>query len=251
MGMKPVTRTIETGHILYEGTLLDHVDEALFAPVRTSNADAGRGTTLFFAHAGLQLVLRHFRRGGLPARILADRYFWTGLTGSRPWREWHLLATLHALGLPVPQPVAARVVRRGIFYRGDLVTERLPARPLSTHLARRSLPAATWRAIGACIRRFHDVGAFHADLNAHNILLADDGRVFVIDFDRGELRAPGPWHEANLRRLRRSFEKLRSHNADFAFDDAAWQELLAGYTADRSPDGAQRNPGNGFRPSPE
>ncbi|MGE0081696.1 MAG: 3-deoxy-D-manno-octulosonic acid kinase [Thiohalomonadaceae bacterium] len=228
--MKPVTRSTEKSHILYEGALLDHADDALFAPgAHAGTAVAGRGTTLFFEHGGLQLVLRHYRRGGLPARFLADRYVWTGLTRTRPWREWHLLAALHARGLPVPRPVAARAVRHGIFYRGDLITERLPAEPLSAWLRKGTLPADRWRAIGACIRRFHEAGAFHADLNAHNILLADAGAVFVIDFDRGELRAPGKWREANLRRLERSLRKLRDQDPDFCFTSEDWQSLLVGY----------------------
>jgi len=230
MGMKPETRSTEKSHILYEGALLDHVDDALFAPGHLAGiAAAGRGTTWFFARGERQLVLRHYRRGGLPARIFADRYVWTGLSRSRPWREWHLLATLHARGLPVPRPVAARVVRHGIFYRGDLITERLPAEPLSAWLHKGTLPAGRWHAIGVCIRRFHAAGAFHADLNAHNILLADDGAVFVIDFDRGELRTPGGWRDANLRRLERSLCKLRGKYPDFGFTSEDWQSLLVGY----------------------
>lgn len=228
--MRPVTRLRQRSHILYEGALLDHAGDALFVPgPQGETAVAGRGTTRFFAHGGLQLVLRHYRRGGLPAWFLADRYLWLGLRRTRPWREWHLLASLHDRGLPVPRPVAARVVRHGIFYRGDLITERLPAEPLSAWLRTAPLPAERWRGIGACIRRFHDAGVFHADLNAHNVLLAAEGPVFVIDFDRGELRTPGAWCGANLRRLERSLRKLRDMHPDFHFSPDDWSSLLDGY----------------------
>jgi 3-deoxy-D-manno-octulosonic acid kinase len=235
--MKPVTRSFKKSHILYEGALLDHADDGLFAPARTETAAAGRGTTLFFEQAGMGLVLRHYRRGGLPGRFIADRYLWTGLARSRPWREWHLLATLYDRGLPVPRPVAARVVQYGLFYRGDLITERLPAVPLSSRLHDGPLPTETWRAIGACIRHFHEAGAFHADLNAHNVLIGANGAVFVIDFDRGEMRAPGRWCDENLRRLQRSLVKLRGTNPAFAFEPNAWQALLAGYA--KAPDVAR------------
>lgn len=48
------------------------------------------------------------------------------------------------------------------------------------------------------------VGVHHADLNAHNILLADDGAVYVLDFDRGRIRARGAWENNVLARLHRS-----------------------------------------------
>jgi 3-deoxy-D-manno-octulosonic acid kinase len=34
-----------------------------------------------------------------------------------------------------------------------------------------------WRATGACIRRFHEEGVVHADLNARNILIRDSGQL--------------------------------------------------------------------------
>ena len=37
-----------------------------------------------------------------------------------------MLLRLHAAGLPVPRPVAARYEQSGIAYRADLITEELP-----------------------------------------------------------------------------------------------------------------------------
>jgi 3-deoxy-D-manno-octulosonic acid kinase len=173
------------------------------------------------------MVLRHYRRGGLMARLVEDRYLWSGREQSRPWREFMLLARLVDQGLPVPRPVAARIIHRGPFYQGDLITTRLPARALSTLARERSnLP---WGAIGACIRAFHEAGVFHADLNAHNILLDAENRPFVIDFDRGEIRAPGAWQARNLARLRRSLDKLKAADPVFAFTPTDWEQLLVGY----------------------
>jgi tRNA A-37 threonylcarbamoyl transferase component Bud32 len=67
---------------------------------------------------------------------------------------------------------------------------------------------ALWRAIGSCIRQFHDARVCHADLNAHNILIDHAQRVFLIDFDRGKRRKAGSWRAANLARLKRSLEKI-------------------------------------------
>ena len=142
----------------------------------------GRGTTLFIQHNGIDMALRHYHRGGLPARLLFDEYIWTGLDNTRPWREWYLLAKLYQQGLPVPEPVAARVVRAGLFYTADILTTRIPqAQPVAQILKNQSLTESNWQAIGRCIRAFHEQGVYHADLNANNILLDNSQKVFVLD----------------------------------------------------------------------
>ena len=196
----------------------------------------GRGTTVFVRDGGRELALRHYQRGGLFGRLLGDRYLWTGLENTRPWREWYLLADLHSQGLPVPRPVAARCARSGLFYRADLLTERLPGQPLAQWLADGPLAAEQVEAVGRCIRRFHRAGVFHADLNARNILLDAAGRVSLIDFDKGELRPPGAWQQQNLARLHRSLEKFQrqsqQQNTSFHFNETVWQAMLVGYEGD-------------------
>ena len=189
----------------------------------------GRGTTVFVQDGQGELALRHYRRGGLVGRLFDDGYLWTGLVNTRPWREWRLLAELYQQGLPVPRPVAAHCVRHGLFYRADLLTERLPGRPLADWLVDGPLNLSLARAVGKCIRRFHQAGVFHADLNARNILLDETGRVSLIDFDKSEQRAAGSWQQQNLARLRRSLDKFCRQQAAFHFDERLWQAILTGY----------------------
>ncbi|HEV7632052.1 MAG TPA: 3-deoxy-D-manno-octulosonic acid kinase [Steroidobacteraceae bacterium] len=191
----------------------------------------GRGTTLIVKEGARRLVLRHYRRGGLAARISPDRYLWRGESVTRPFHELALIARLHAAGLPVPVPVAARYQREGATYCGDIITEYLSdTQSLAQRLAAGPPGFDTWAAIGRCLRRFHDAGVCHADLNAHNILLRDATTVFLIDFDRGSQRLrDGLWRDANLVRLRRSLEKLNDQHGDQRFDDLQWHCLLSAY----------------------
>ena len=235
--MRAVTTASDGGVILYDADLLGKIDASFFDPAawrahgRLAGEARGRGTTWFVRHEAGELALRHYRRGGLLGPWLGDRYLWLGRARSRAFREWHLLAVLHARGLPVPQPVAARVQRRGAIYTADLVTRRLPAaESLAERLAREALPRPAWDAIGACLARFHAAGAWHADLNAHNVLL-DGTRVFLLDFDRGRLRQPGSWRLDNLARLKRSLDKLARTRPPLHFTAPDWAALLAGYEA--------------------
>jgi 3-deoxy-D-manno-octulosonic acid kinase len=189
----------------------------------------GRGTVAFVRDGVRHWVLRHYHRGGMVAAVFRDHYLWTGADRTRAFREWRLLRELHATGLPVPAPVAARYQRNGLFYRADLITEELPTRlTLAKALAQGPLEAAAWRAVGATVGRLHGHGVHHADLNAHNLLLAADGRVYVVDFDRGRIRARGTWERAVLERLQRSLRKVTASLPPGRFDDAAWRALLAG-----------------------
>lgn len=192
----------------------------------------GRGQAYLLAWGDQQLVLRHFRRGGLLGRLRDDAYFWTGLWRTRAFAEWLLLQRLHEADLPVPRPAAARVLRRGpLLYRADIMTVALPRTlSLADRLAAAPLEPGHWQALGATLRRFHRAGACHADLNAMNLLLDTGHRWYVIDWDKGRLRTPRPgWQRANLRRLRRSLQRLGERRAQFHFQERGWARLLEGY----------------------
>ncbi len=177
-------------------------------------------------------ALRHYRRGGMTGALWQDRYVFIGAEATRCFRELRLLATLHSHGLPVPAPLAARFVRSGLSYRADILTAWLPgANPLSAHI--QTAAEADFAAIGRMLQRFHaaDINGaalWHADLNAHNILLTDVGPA-LIDFDRCMLRKPKRvWQQANLARLLRSLTKLGfAARADFS--NKLWPALLAAY----------------------
>ncbi len=220
------------GAIVFDARLLEHVDDAWFDRHAVADRHAGgRGGVVVFDAAFGPCVLRHYRRGGMVARVNRDRYLYTGARRTRSFREFDLLAGLLASGLHVPAPVAARFRREGPWYRADLVTRRIPgASTLAERFAAGQLDAACASRVGRTIAAFHAHGAWHADLNAHNVMTDVSGAVWLIDFDRGRLRKPAmAWQQANLDRLHRSFVKLGARSAEAAFDAAVWHPLLAAY----------------------
>ncbi len=221
--------------MLYDTLRTSNFSPAFFDPEYWRGHDAiegsalGRGTTWFIRSGDSRFVLRHYRRGGLMAKVSKDAYLWRGESETRSFAEWYLTYHLYRAGLPVPAPIAARYRRQGLFYRADLITQRIDdSESLAAKLGRGPISLTQWIAIGRCIRRFHDAGVHHADLNAHNILLTPQ-QVYIIDFDRGELRRRGWWADNNLVRLYRSLEKVTLLNAPDSFTDQDWHSLLAGY----------------------
>ena len=224
-------------YFIYNCDLVTSVASSTFDPGTYIHHDAfasealGRGSTYYISLNNQACVLRHYCRGGLVAKLIADRYLWTNLAATRAWREWHLLQQLVDMDLPGPLPVAAQVHRCGLFYKADLITQRIiHAKSLSTYLSTMTLPATLWQSIGTTIKQFHSAGVYHADLNAHNILLNADDKVYLIDFDKGHLRRPHPrWQQQNLERLLRSLNKLSQLGKPFYFDQQCWQILLEAY----------------------
>lgn len=174
----------------------------------------GRGASLFLDAGTEEWVLRTYRRGGLIARLSEQHYVWTGLERSRAFRECRLTAELFDQGLPVPRPVAAGVTRHGLTYRAALITVRIPgARALAELLVSGEADDDLLNRVGTTIRRFHDAGLDHVDLNARNLLVDPKGKVWLIDLDRCRLRPKGAWQAGNLARLERSLVRFGAPGA--------------------------------------
>jgi 3-deoxy-D-manno-octulosonic acid kinase len=237
LGPEVKMQDFEGGTILYDSSRASNaspgwLDASWWAERGTVHeAHEGRGSAYLIEADGRSLVLRHYRRGGYVARISTDRYLWRGAERTRSFHEWHLLYHLHRAGLPVPLPIAAGYRRRRFTYTADLLVGRIPAvRSLAAALRAAPVSLGTWVAIGRCLRNFHARGVCHADLNAHNILLGENEReVWLIDFDRGAVRSPGWWSDANLVRLQRSLRKISAPLSGERFSEADWQALIHSY----------------------
>lgn len=225
------------GAILFDATVSPQVDTSWFDPdywrarSALSAQAGGRGGVAMIDTPAGECVLRHYRRGGMVARLMGDRYLWTGADKTRCFAEFRLLQAIARWELPAPQVVAARYQRAGLYYRGDLITRRIA----NTHTLAECVAAARFdeelaQEVGALVARFHRKGVWHADINAHNILVAESA-LYLIDFDRGQIRSPAEgWRMANLQRLRRSLFKLgAAEEGEATFDKKIWTPLMYGY----------------------
>lgn len=181
----------------------------------------GRGTTWFVDLEHLEGALRHYRRGGMLGKLVQDSYFFSGWESTRSFQEFQLLNIMKDAGLHVPRPIAARAVKRGPFYTADLLSEKIPkSRDLVSILQEAPLPAEIYQKIGREIRKMHDLQVNHTDLNIHNILIDDDDKIWLIDFDKCHQQLGEEWKTSNLTRLKRSFEKeLHRRNIHWSHED--------------------------------
>ena len=229
--------------VIYDDEMVGADCEKLFRPVwlaaNSRCAQVERGKAVMFEYRGHQLVFKQYHRGGLAGRVVEKSYLFSRLPNTRVWREFNMLREMRALGLPVPRPVAARCVSLPpLAYRGALITERVAdSRTLAEALCEESLDEGLWQSLGEVIARFHQHNVYHADLNVHNILLAEstsgDPSWYLIDFDKGSIRDALSRQDAdgNVTRLRRSLDKELGRLPGFRFSEQGWQALEAAYRA--------------------
>jgi 3-deoxy-D-manno-octulosonic acid kinase len=162
-------------------------------------------------------------------KLVADSYWFTGWEKTRSYQEFMLLNHLRDAGVNVPRPIAARVQKSGLVYKADLLSEKVPnARDLVTILQEKPINDELYRKIGCEIRKMHDVQVNHTDLNIHNILIDDQEKVWIIDFDKCYQQSGNSWKQGNLQRLKRSFEKEVTKRA-IKWSELDWQPLVQGY----------------------
>ena len=119
--------------------------------------------------------------------------------------------------------------KTGLYYQADIILKKISsARDLHHILLANSLTTDVWKKIGQTIAKFHHYQIYLHDLNIHNIMLDIENEVWLIDFDKCQIRQGSNWKNSNIARLKRSFEKeKRLHNIYWQLAD--WQILISAY----------------------
>ena len=187
-------------------------DWAATQPGRT--AFVGRGEAYGVTLGSTPAVVRHARHGGFLAPLLGDRF------AGRPrfYREVALSRRLAGDGVRTPDVLAGVRYRAVPGYRADVATEQVAGVDLVEVFFGEQPPAGSPRvaaleALGRLVRRLHDLGYVHPDLQLRNLLLADPGgpepQAWLLDIDtcrpmRGD---PEAERARNLARFYRSWAK--------------------------------------------
>ena len=209
------------------------VREALF----TRAAPGGRGTVpRIRVSADLRMALRRYQHGGALARLTGSWF----LGSSRALQELAVTARAERFGAPVPHVLCLTLwPALGPFWCALIGTaEETRSRDLlqallgvETRAERHHLLGE----VGRAIRKLHDAGVEHRDLQLRNILVRDSSerRVVLIDLDRARFHPRGTMpvsrRAANLGRLVRSTAKAGLLGT--LIDRRALAASVAGYCA--------------------
>lgn len=244
------------GSILDEGSVYD------WARTQTERREySGRGPAygVLLPDCNVHVVVRRARHGGLLAPLLGELF----MAPTRAPRELAMSMFLRRLGVATPAVVGyATYSVAPMLQRVDVLTAEVPNAPdLGAFLARTSEAAErheAWRAIALLLQRLAQIGIWHPDLNAKNVLImapaapsdaAGTGRTgptaVVLDIDRVRLVVPGDPQlaEANLGRLVRSVRKrARDSTNGPPVQDAELAEFAALVRADAAANAPDAEP---------
>ncbi len=206
--------------------------DALFA--RAPRRGRGAAPSVALPDGG-SVVLRRYRHGGLVGACAGTLF----LGPRRALAELRVNARAEAAGAPVPHvlclaawpvlgPLWSALIGTAEEPEATSLLALLAARPDARERARLA------RETGAALRRLHDAGVEHRDLQLGNVLWSQSGaggRIVVIDLDRARFHGPGRLGDAErargLARLARSGAKARHFGAPLGRRELA--ALAAGY----------------------
>jgi 3-deoxy-D-manno-octulosonic acid kinase len=133
----------------------------------------------------------------------------------------------------VPNPIAGKITRKGMFYTADIITEVISDTvELHEVLQSSALLPQTWQAIGSEIKKMHNAQVFHGDINVKNILLNEQRSksiIHLLDFDKCTIKQGDDWKMANLMRFQRSLLKQVNQLNNYHYHQSDWENLLVAY----------------------
>ena len=191
-------------------------------------------------------IKKHFIRKG-HMTFLGDRYIRPlfGLTKTRSYSEFYILNYLYKRNFNTCKPIIGWVSNKNImFYSASLIVERLNNTMTLSEYIKNNANKTLFSSIGQQISLMHNLGVYHGDLNASNILVRINEEssnkpsnpstvttdIYIIDFDKSFIgvnqRLVSGFMRNNLSRLRRSLIKLgyRDHLEKY------WKSLIEGYS---------------------
>ncbi len=169
----------------------------------------GRGRSVAAELSDLGTVfVKRYTHGGLLRSITGGRFLNIGPSRSRS--EFLMLEHVRSLGINAPRPLVY-VTKGNVFYNTWLVMEELPDTRTLVEVSVNEPDA-----LDDCMARLahhlrtlvtHKV--FHVDLHPGNVLVAKDGAVYIVDFDKAHTYrgSKAQLREQYLRRWRRAVIK--------------------------------------------
>lgn len=169
------------------------------------------------------IVVKSYSRGGALRKVLQFQFFRSGR--SRPEREQEMLRFLHAKGISVPSPVAA-MTKGTVLYRAWLVMRAIePHRTLAQiALEDEDLLLAVMPQVCDALQKLLELRIFHVDLHPGNVLVDDQNKIFVIDFDHASFYH-GPRRELRDRYLQRWRRAVIKHELPEVLSEAVCASL--------------------------
>jgi glycosyltransferase 2 family protein len=153
----------------------------------------------------------------------------TGSPAQQVEREAYLGLLADTAGVRTPRVVVAGPYGNGAGLLAQRLVHGRSLEEADPAAVQEATLAATWREVAG----LHEAGIAHGDLGRHSVVVDEDGRPWLVDFDHAEAAAPELLRQADLAELLVSlaarFGTVRA--AAGARDTLGWEALAAALTA--------------------
>lgn len=202
-------------HFFSRETLPDDVANKLVHLVRVKLDEAprgilgGRGRSVTAEVPGLGAVfVKRYSHGGVLRAVTGGRFLNIG--PSRSCAEFVMLERVRAMGINAPRPLVY-VIKGNLFYNTWLIMEELPDTRTLVEVSVNEPEAldGCMERLAPHLRTLVTNKVLHVDLHPGNVLVAKDGTIFIVDFDKAYTYrgSESQLRELYLRRWRRAVIK--------------------------------------------
>ncbi len=202
-------------HFFSREPLSDEVANKLVHLVRVRLDEAprgilgGRGRSVTADVAGLGAVfVKRYAHGGLLRSLTGGKFLNIGASRSRT--EFVMLERVRAMGINAPRPLVY-VTKGNLFYNTWLIMEELPHTRTLVEVSTNEpeILDGCMESLAPHLRTLVTNRVLHVDLHPGNVLLAKDGTLFIVDFDKAYMYrgTEAQLRELYLRRWRRAVIK--------------------------------------------
>lgn len=190
---------------------LKHLIKLFQTPSETADSVlGGRNSVLIDEINGLgHIVVKYYRRGGLVRYIVKQRYLKCRKTRSQ--KEYELLQKVRSFGISAPEPIAF-AYRGRLFYQAWLVT-----REIKQHQTLAELSLSNKKRTGFVMKNVIEQvsiliknSILHVDLHPGNVIVDNQDRVYILDFDKGDIFS-GNINKLKSRYLSRWNRAIKKH----------------------------------------
>ena len=132
------------------------------------------------------VAVKYYHRGGFVRHLIKKRYLKWGKTRSQ--KEYELLQKVRSLGINAPEPIAF-AYRGCLFYQSWLVTREIKQHQTLAKLSllnekrTRFVMGNVMEQISALIKN----NILHVDLHPGNVIIDNQDRIYILDFDKGDI----------------------------------------------------------------
>lgn len=177
-------------HFIYDAKRLNNrqhlalIDLLYKSPQKARSVLGGRGSVAIHDLNGVgPVAIKHFTRGGWLGFLVSHYYLKFGSTRSQV--EYEMLETVKALGVSVPEPLAY-IYRGRFFYRAWLVTKAIENHRTLAELISEDRDRAenVVQQLVSHVETLIKNKIFHIDLHPGNVLVDEENKVYLIDFDK-------------------------------------------------------------------